>query len=80
MDQSQPLESKHVVDLVDRLGEGDDRGGEPPVASTRGFASSSSIRPTMPSINPAKPKMKPDWIAARVERPIASPALRGRSG
>ena len=26
----------------------------------------------MPSISPAKPKMKPEWIAARVERPIAS--------
>ena len=26
----------------------------------------------MPSIRPAKPKMKPEWIAARVERPIAS--------
>ena len=26
----------------------------------------------MPSISPAKPKMKPDWIAARVERPIAA--------
>ena len=33
--------------------------------------SSSSIRRTMPSIMPAKPKTKPDWIAARLERPIA---------
>ena len=24
-----------------------------------------------PSINPAKPKTTPDWIAARLERPIA---------
>ena len=42
------------------------------MASTRGFGSSSSIRRTMPSIRPAKPKMKPELIAARVERPIAS--------
>ena len=40
-----------------------------------GSASSSSIRRTMPSIRPAKPKTKPEWIAARVERPIASSRL-----
>jgi hypothetical protein len=43
----------------------------PPVASRRGSGSSSSMRRTTPSIRPAKPKTTPDWIAARLERPIA---------
>jgi len=29
------------------------------------------MRRTTPSIRPAKPKTTPDWIAARLERPIA---------
>ena len=72
MDQAQALQGEHLVDLVDRLGEGDDRrAARPPVARSAASPSSSSIRRTMPSISPAKPKTKPDWIAARLERPIA---------
>ena len=44
----------------------------PPVAISVGSPpSSASIRRATPSISPAKPKITPDWIAPRVDLPIA---------
>ena len=45
----------------------------PPVAISVGSPpSSASIRRAIPSISPAKPKITPDWIAPRVDLPIAA--------
>ena len=72
-----PVEREQLVDLFDRLAERDDRAarGRRCASSVGSPPSSASIRRTMPSISPAKPKITPDWIAPRVDLPIAAYGL-----